>query len=61
VGRRRVLLRLRSRNTHDHSSVDFLKNEKGQRKVWRDDPETALFMDLRDVYVSLCADPLDVP
>jgi hypothetical protein len=33
--------------------IDFLKNEKEQRKVRRDDPETTLFMGLRDVYVSL--------
>jgi hypothetical protein len=33
--------------------IDFLKNEKEQRKVRRDDPETTLFMDLRDVYVGL--------
>jgi hypothetical protein len=33
--------------------IDFLKNEKGQRKIRRDDPETTLFMDLRDVYVGL--------
>jgi hypothetical protein len=33
--------------------IDFLKHEKEQRKVRRDDPETALFMDLRDVYVGL--------
>ena len=33
--------------------IDFLKNEKEQRKVRGDDPETALFMDLRDVYVGL--------
>jgi len=31
----------------------FLKHEKEQRKVRRDDPETTLFMDLRDVYVGL--------
>jgi hypothetical protein len=30
--------------------VDFLKNEKEQRKIGRDDPETILFMDLRDIY-----------
>jgi hypothetical protein len=34
-------------------AIDFVKNEKGQRKVRRDDPETTLFMDLRDVYVGL--------
>jgi len=34
-------------------SIDFLKNEKEQRKVRGDDPETTLFMGLRDVYVSL--------
>ena len=33
--------------------IDFLKNEKEQRKVRRDDPETTLFMGLRDVYVRL--------
>ena len=33
--------------------IDFLKNEKEQRKVRGDDPETTLFMGLRDVYVSL--------
>jgi hypothetical protein len=33
--------------------IDFLKHEKILRKVRRDDPETALFMDLRDVYVGL--------
>ena len=33
--------------------IDFLKNEKEQRKVRGDDPETTLFMDLRDVYVGL--------
>ena len=33
--------------------IDFLKNEKERRKVRRDDPETTLFMDLRDVYVGL--------
>ena len=33
--------------------IDFLKNEKEQRKIRRDDPETTLFMDLRDVYVGL--------
>jgi len=33
--------------------IDFLKNEKKQRKVRGDDPETTLFMDLRDVYVGL--------
>jgi hypothetical protein len=33
--------------------IDFLKNEKEQRKVRRDDPETTLFMDLRDIYVGL--------
>ena len=33
--------------------IDFLKNEKEQRKVRRDDLETTLFMGLRDVYVSL--------
>lgn len=33
--------------------LDFLKNEKTQRKVRGDEPETTLFMDLRDVYVGL--------
>ena len=33
--------------------IDFLKNEKEQRKIRRDDPETTLFMNLRDVYVGL--------
>jgi hypothetical protein len=33
--------------------IDFLKNEREQRKVRGDDPETTLFMGLRDVYVSL--------
>ena len=33
--------------------IDFFKNEKEQRKVRGDDPETTLFMDLRDVYVGL--------
>ncbi len=33
--------------------IDFLKHEKEQRKIRRDDPETTLFMDLRDVYVGL--------
>jgi hypothetical protein len=33
--------------------IDFLKNEKERRKIRRDDPETTLFMDLRDVYVGL--------
>jgi hypothetical protein len=33
--------------------IDFLKNEKERRKVRGDDPETTLFMDLRDVYVGL--------
>jgi hypothetical protein len=33
--------------------IDFLKTEKEQRKVRGDDPETTLFMGLRDVYVSL--------
>jgi hypothetical protein len=33
--------------------IGFLKNKKEQRKVRRDDPETTLFMDLRDVYVGL--------
>jgi hypothetical protein len=34
-------------------AIDFLKHEKGRRKVRGDDPETMLFMDLRDVYVGL--------
>ena len=33
--------------------IDFLKNEREQRKVRGDDPETTLYMDLRDVYVWL--------
>jgi hypothetical protein len=33
--------------------IDFLKIEKEQRKVRGDDPETTLFIDLRDVYVGL--------
>ena len=33
--------------------IDFLKNEKEQRKVRFEDPETTLFMNLRDVYVGL--------
>ena len=33
--------------------IDFLKNEKEQRKVRGDDPETTLFMDLREIYVGL--------
>ena|ERR1700730_8098857 len=33
--------------------IVFLKTEKGLRKVRRDDPETTLFMDLRDAYVGL--------
>ena len=33
--------------------IDFLKNKKEQRKVRGNDPETTLFMDLRDVYVGL--------
>ena len=33
--------------------IDFLKTEKERRKVRRDDPETTLFMDLRDIYVGL--------
>jgi hypothetical protein len=36
-----------------HHGIDFLKNEKEQRKVRRDDPETTLLMDLRDIYVGL--------
>jgi hypothetical protein len=34
-------------------AIDFLKNQKRQRKVRGDDPETMLFMDLRDIYVGL--------
>jgi len=34
-------------------AIDFLKHEKGRRRVRGDDPETMLFMDLRDVYVGL--------
>ena len=30
--------------------IDFVKNEREKRKVRRDDPETILFMDLRDIY-----------
>jgi hypothetical protein len=33
--------------------IDFLKYEREQRKVRGNDPETTLFMDLRDVYVGL--------
>jgi hypothetical protein len=33
--------------------IDLLKNEKEQRKVRGDNPETTLFVDLRDVYVGL--------
>jgi hypothetical protein len=33
--------------------IDFLKNEKEQRKVRCEDPETTLFMNLRDVYIGL--------
>jgi hypothetical protein len=33
--------------------IDFLKNEKERQKIRRDDPETILFMDLRDVYIDL--------
>jgi hypothetical protein len=33
--------------------IDFLKSERERRKVRRDDPETTLFMDLRDAYVGL--------
>ena len=33
--------------------IDFLENEREQRKVRGDDPETTLYMDLRDVYVGL--------
>jgi hypothetical protein len=44
-----------ARDRHGAAAVwiDFLKNEKEQRKVRGDDPETTLFMGLRDVYVSL--------
>jgi hypothetical protein len=35
------------------NGITFLKNEKKQRRVRRDDPETTLFMDLRDLYVGL--------
>jgi hypothetical protein len=35
-----------------HAS-DFLENKRDQRRVRRDDTETTLFMDLRDVYVGL--------
>jgi hypothetical protein len=34
-------------------AIDFLKHEKGRRKVRGDDPETMLFTHLRDVYVGL--------
>jgi hypothetical protein len=34
-------------------AIEFLKHEKGRRKVRGDDPETKLFMDLRDIYVGL--------
>ena len=34
-------------------AVDFLKQEKWRRRVRGDDPETKLFMDLRDIYVGL--------
>jgi hypothetical protein len=37
--------------------IDFLRLEKEQRKVRRDDSETTLFMDLRDVYVGQAARP----
>ena len=33
--------------------IDFLQNERDQRRVRGDDPETTLFIDLRDVYVGL--------
>jgi hypothetical protein len=33
--------------------IDFLKKGKEQRKVRGEDPETTLFMNLRDVYVGL--------
>jgi hypothetical protein len=33
--------------------IDFLKYEKEKRKVRGDDPETTLFVNLRDVYVGL--------
>ncbi len=33
--------------------ITFLKNEKKQPRVRTDDPETTLFMDLRDLYVRL--------
>lgn len=33
--------------------IDFLRNEREQRKVRADDPETTLYVDLRDVYVGL--------
>ena len=33
--------------------MDFLKSERERRKVRGDDPETTLFMDLRDAYVGL--------
>jgi hypothetical protein len=33
--------------------IEFLKHEREKRKVRGDDPETVLFMDLRDIYVGL--------
>jgi hypothetical protein len=33
--------------------IDFLQNERDQRRLRGDDPETTLFIDLRDVYVGL--------
>ena len=35
------------------NGIGFLKHEREQRKVRGDDPETTLYMDLRDVYVGL--------
>ena len=34
-------------------AIEFLKLEKGRRKVRGDDPETMLFIDMRDLYVGL--------
>jgi hypothetical protein len=46
----RIISRLSGAAQH---GIDFLKIEKEQRKIRLDDPETTLFMGLRDVYVSL--------
>jgi hypothetical protein len=37
-------------------AIDFLENERDQRRVRHDDPETTLFVDLRDFYVGLSGD-----